>query len=125
LLKAIDAKSPLLMFVLPLLTIVTMVLFAVLVLFTNGILAARSFSRSCTGFMRMAEFCSPLVLAVVMIFGLILLRCFPGDQHTPIKFHDALFLYPLLLLVVAVTLKILDKQAEPATSVKSPAALLG
>jgi len=116
-LKSITASSHWLMLALPLLCIGIMILFTAAILFTNGILVVRALSTARSAFILRAEFWSPLALSVAMILGLILFRSIPGQQEIPVTFHASCFLYPILLMIVAFTLRIVDKNAEQVMDV--------
>ncbi len=107
-------KAPVLMFVLPLLSIAVMIAYVAWSVFTVVIFAIRAFQNTPTSLVRWAEVWCPLVLSIVMIAGLILLRAYPGQQEVPVEFQNVHFAYPVFLALLAISLMLLDKGAEQA-----------
>jgi hypothetical protein len=108
--RAVAPDASVLMFLVPLLSIVVMIAYVVWSLFTIVILSIRAFQNTPNSVVTRAEVWGPLVLSVLMIAGLILLRMFPGQQELPVEFQDGTFVYPTILALLAICLK---KAKEP------------
>jgi hypothetical protein len=112
--NAVDFGSPLLMIILPITFIVVIIIFGSLVFGTMILLALRSFISLPSSLFRKATCWSALILAISLLCGLALLQVFPGIQETPPEVSPAYYGYPVFLVLAAISLYFLDKNAEQA-----------